>query len=636
MKPFTAVFNYLGRGELRSARRWLRVGCRILYVDSDPSCNVVGFEKLPSPRGIWPSSTLNLVEAIYRLRIEDSRSLIWATRLFGSEEIRYAFLQAITLKLLKFYSLMDSIGQVVTDRDQVIHLGRGRIGLRLPWDPFVFDFLRLERSGHLKQESAQIPVCVKAVMDRVRIHSVSRLHLFLLDLISPTRFLLCRLRLTKYPREHVHLAIHTYQTGLGVEEERPQKPNLRNVDFILDGVSFHEANTMFWADSGVPEIRIRALECQGYRVASYSTLRFDPGFLLCRALPALRDYLIYRVRMGIQDAFVTPICRELVRTYLQTLAFADYYSPRYFLLYNDFSYTSVGRTIALRTVGCCSVFYEHSSHSLIEGVSPDYGYLLYDAVATWSRSMTAYFQRPPGDFGESWEVGCIWSEHVRLVRESSEFRKTYQKQIQRYSQQSLFSYSNRIGVFDTTTNPVLFTPEDFFKFLSDIVWLASAHPDICFLYKSKWDLEYLAERFGKAYQARLEKLRRTPNVVVLPNLFETAAVIGLSDLTISVCFTSTLVESIGYGIPALYYDVSDRCHPSSEWGAFWHRIPKLICRDRKQLKERISDLLYNTSDEDYRNYLRRHLSHVEGYLDGRGITRLRERLASEIEMGVRR
>ncbi|MDA0748808.1 MAG: hypothetical protein O2954_20005 [bacterium] len=307
------------------------------------------------------------------------------------------------------------------------------------------------------------------------------------------------------------------------------------------------------------------------------------------------------------------------------------FKPRFFLLYNDLSVSSVGRTIVLRSTGCKSVFYEHSSNSLIEGVEPDLAYLLFDAVATWGQAMTGYFQRPPGNFGECWEVGCIWAEHVRVVREDEGLLKEYKTQIEHQVGRPLPEQARTISIFDTTINPVLFTQEDLSLFLADVAWLAETFPDVLIFYKTKWSIEFLTEQFGEEFQKRFQRLYEIPNVIVIPNYFETAAIIGLADLTISACFSTTAIESIGCGTRALYYDVSDRCPPDNIWGAFWHRIPELVCRSREELKDRIYKLMYETSDEEYRDYLHLNFKHMDGFFDGRAITRLRRKLADGMD-----
>lgn len=631
LKPSAVVFRHIGKRELRSAHRWLRAGSRVLYLGADATLDLGGFEKLPPPRGIWPSApAIALVESVYRAKIEGSRHLVWARKFFRSEDTRYAFLRSIMSRLLQCYYLMDSIRQVTGPQDLMILLFRRRFEVSLSWNPFVLEMVEQVRFGCMcAQDKEKIPDDIREVMGRIQARPVSRLRLLFLDLIGPTLFLR-HIRLSSQPRQHADLAIHTYATGWGVSEESPDEPRLRNVDFIVDGIHFHPGNTVFWAGPGVPGIRIQALEKRGFRVVSVPSLRFDPRFVLRTVLPALGRYLSYRIGAGLQSTFEGLICKELLRTYVQTRVFAAYFTPRCFLLYNDFSDTSVARTIVLRSMGCRSIFYEHTSHSLIEGVEPDLAYLLYDVTATWGPAMTAYFQRPPGSFGESWEVGCIWSEHARMVREDSKLQEMCKERVEAHADQPLTCYAHIIGVFDTTVNPVLFTLEDFESFMSDIAWLASEFPEVCVLYKPKYAVKYMSGQWLEKFQGTLKKFHEVHNIVMLPSFFETSVVVGLADLTISACFTSTAVESIGCGARALYHDPLDRCPPGSEWGGFWNRIPGLICRSREQLRARVDELLYRTSEKEYRAYLRQHFSHVEGHQDGRAITRLRKRLLAEI------
>jgi len=106
----------------------------------------------------------------------------------------------------------------------------------------------------------------------------------------------------------------------------------------------------------------------------------------------------------------------------------------------------------------------------------------------------------------------------------------------------------------------------------------------------------------------------------------TAAIVGLSDLTINACFTSTAVETIGRGRPALYYDPTDRIRES-----FFRAIPGFVCGSG-DLEERVNELLWRTDAAARAAYLAQHFDELEGHFDGLAITRLRELLHAHAHM----
>ena len=619
------VYRYLGPKQVREARRKLRQSWRVCYLQADPKVVSKEFEALPKPRGIWPSAPLiSLVESLCQDLVNGSRHLRWAERQYGSKEIGIAFRRRIMEGLLKLFRVLDSIQQVAPEPDTTIHLRANGLRQSKSWDPLIPQFLDLVRSGSL-DISPEIPLPLSDLVHRLWVAEAPAWQRLLADLAISTTFLVRRVRLRNMPRKHFHLAIKTSLHDWGVSEECSQ-PQSRVVDFICDGESFHPGNTFIWAEGDLPATRLAAFQNRGYEVAAASNIRFDPKVLFC-AFPVLLRFFIYRLSMGFSRSFACLACRDLYQVYLQAVALCEYYSPTYFLLHNDLTTASVARTLVLREKGCRSVFYEHSSHSLIQGVEPDCSYLLYDAVATWGPAMSRYFQRHPGNFGETWEVGCIWSEHIRILKEDADLLNQFRHLIDDYARNPLKSYRNIISVFDTSVNEVMFNKAEAIQFLLDIAWLASEYPEICFIYKPKWNLSHLVEQFGMAIPKAYEQLGKVRNVVILPSDFGPSAAIALADLTISVCFTSTAIESIGCGVKALYYDIYDRSGPESEWGAFWHKFPELVCRNRDQLKARIDKLMYEVTDKEYQTYLNRYLDDMEGFFDGRAITRLRKKLS---------
>jgi polysaccharide biosynthesis PFTS motif protein len=180
-------------------------------------------------------------------------------------------------------------------------------------------------------------------------------------------------------------------------------------------------------------------------------------------------------------------------------------------------------------------------------------------------------------------------------------------------------FGRRVGVLDTSTSSAL-SPADIASFYAGVLRLAAREPEVVFLLKPKNPPETVLG--GEAGERVLRAIDTAPNVVLLPNRFETAAIVGLTDATISACFTSTVVEGIGCGRPAVYYDPTDR-FPD----VFWRRIPDMVCVTDEELFERIHYLLWECDPETYLAYLRRHCSALEGFFDGLAITRLRRHLA---------
>jgi polysaccharide biosynthesis PFTS motif protein len=255
--------------------------------------------------------------------------------------------------------------------------------------------------------------------------------------------------------------------------------------------------------------------------------------------------------------------------------------------------------------------------------SPAISFLVSDYFVTWGKRHSAHLAQGPGSPGEVWEVGCLWSEHAKRTREDPRLREIFERQLRRHWRGDLERVSRVVGFFDTSISAML-TAHDLRAFYQALLRLARALPDVLFVAKPKYPLEETLGASGAAGLQLLAELRETPNVALLSNLFDTGAAVGLSDLCISACFTSTGAESLGCGTRSLYYDPTKR-FPH----AFWTRIPGLVVGDT-ELLERVRHLLWECNDEQYLAYLREHFTDIDGYFDGRAITRLRERLVGLI------
>jgi polysaccharide biosynthesis PFTS motif protein len=291
--------------------------------------------------------------------------------------------------------------------------------------------------------------------------------------------------------------------------------------------------------------------------------------------------------------------------------------PRVLLTLNDLLPAGIARTLALRRAGCMTVEYEFSSHWRTDEHLwvPDYvyGFAVVDAMVSWGTMHSDHFRNHRGRFGEFWEVGCLWSEHARIVRDDPEINARYRGELD----VPLDGYEHVVGVFDTSTAS-FFGYDDMAAFYAGVAELAPAFPRVLFLCKPKRPIEDVFANGvgGREVEAAFAA---TPNVVVVPEHFETAAVVAFSDLSINACYTSPAVETIGAGRPAVYFDPTD-LFPTS----FFRRIPDFVATNGEALASLVESQL--TGDPRLSRF-----DALEGHYDGLAITRLRARLREELD-----
>lgn len=421
------------------------------------------------------------------------------------------------------------------------------------------------------------------------------------------------------------LLIRSYVEDWGLD--RGGQPRLRNLDFVVDGEMIAPDDVGVWLEPGVPEDRRGRLEQRGYATLELGDVRVGPLRFLRRFVPALLASTGVFARLAIAERWwAEPVRRLLV----QTLVWREVgvrARPRVLLALNDLHPSGIARTLALRRSGCLTVEYEFSSHWLTDerGWVPDYvyGFTVVDAMVTWGPLHSEHLRNHRGSIREFWEVGCLWSEHARLVREDAELGARYRAALAAGHGIAPDDFERVVGIFDTST-AAFFGPDDMVAFYAGVAALAQQLPRVLFLCKPKRPPESV---FGRGAGGREVEaaLAAAPNVAILDEYFETAAVVGLCDLSVNACFTSPAVETIGVGRPALYYDPTD-LFP----GSFFRRIPRLVATDERELAALVEQQLF-ASPEERAADLHERFAELEGRFDGRAITRLRERLRAAVD-----
>ncbi|HET8892656.1 MAG TPA: hypothetical protein VFM96_00965 [Gaiellaceae bacterium] len=421
------------------------------------------------------------------------------------------------------------------------------------------------------------------------------------------------------------LLIRSYGEDWGLD--RGGQPRLRNLDFVVDGETVLPEEVGVWLEAGVPADRRRRLEERGYGVIGRDDIAVGPLSFVRRFLPSLAGATTLFARLAAAERWWPEPVRRLLFESLLWGEIARSARPRVLLALNDIHPSGLARTFALRRAGCLTVEYEFSSHWLTDEKTwiPDYvyGFTVLDAMVSWGPLHSDHFRNHRGVIREFWEVGCLWSEHARIVRENDQIGDRYRETLRRVHGVELGQFDYEVGVFDTSTAS-FFGPHDMVAFYAGVSVLAARMPHVLFLCKPKRPLPALFAQVGDGASVEAA-LTAAANVVMLDEYFETAAVVGLSDLSVNACFTSPAVESIGAGRPAVYYDPTD-LFPNS----FFRSIPGLVATTVDNLCELVEKLLA-LDEVELTADLGARFAALEGHFDGLAITRLRGRLRAVLD-----
>ena len=433
-----------------------------------------------------------------------------------------------------------------------------------------------------------------------------------------------RSRTSALPRRA--LLLRTYPTDWAVDVGGSRR--LRNVDFVVDDETIRSDEVGIWVEDGVSEERRRALANRGYALLDRSAVTVGALGFAARVVPRLLRAAALLARPVAAEGWWREPIRRLVAESLLWAEIVPRTGAKALLLYNDVHPAGMARTLALRRAGCRVVQYEHACSWAFDehGWVPDFvnGFLVVDALATWGPLHTETFRAHRGLIGEVWEDGCLWSEHARCVREDPELGAGYRVELQRVYGVSLAEHDGVVGVFDTSSAPLLLSWDDLVAFYAGVAALARRLPRVLFLVKPKGPIETIFAN-GAGGESVAAALPGASNVVVLDSSFETAAVIAFSDLTVNACYTSPAVETIGAGRPAVYFDPTER-FPN----AFFRGITRLVTTSEAELVAFVESELAVRTRESVDEFRGRYAA-LEGYVDGRAISRLRGRLREVLD-----
>ena len=101
-------------------------------------------------------------------------------------------------------------------------------------------------------------------------------------------------------------------------------------------------------------------------------------------------------------------------------------------------------------------------------------------------------------------------------------------------------------------------------------------------------------------------------------------VTAISDLVVSACFTSVTVEALGARKRAIYFDATGKFR-----NLYFDRFPRFVAHSTDELIDLVRYWLYENSEQEFTAFLETYIKgELESYLDGKAITRFRERICN--------
>lgn len=398
--------------------------------------------------------------------------------------------------------------------------------------------------------------------------------------------------------------------------------DIRGVGFLLDSRRICARNTVFIPLVPVPRGAVKGLREKGLEVAV-----MNGGTTSC--LPAIIRGVLNVIRFTFAEPWLTRAAAHLLREYGRWQAFLSRYHVDHLITYADFSIRHIGRNILLQRDGTTTWYYADSVNtadtlSRNPHKNSAWGWLYYDNFVSWCDRFSRYFQIHPQRIGRYIELGCLWSEHIRLLKAGILPSKL---------QQDLrFPRTSRIvAVFDSTyRDDTATTYHDGAEFARGILRLLEERPDICVLWKEKKPRNYHHGRDAGELMAAYDSLARHPRCLFTGHKISASEPLAICELAIAFPFTSPTLEALGARVKAIYYDSVGKFRDS-----YYASIEGLVVHGFDELRTRVDSFLDHTTQEDYDEYLDNHIKGtIDPYLDGLALSRFRALLAGDGAPGL--
>ena len=145
------------------------------------------------------------------------------------------------------------------------------------------------------------------------------------------------------------------------------------------------------------------------------------------------------------------------------------------------------------------------------------------------------------------------------------------------------------------------------------------------IFKNKRSLKFLSIKNPGIIEI-YEKIRNHSRCYLADELnSDPSETIAASDLVISASFTSPTIEALCSKKKAIYYAPNNKFR-----GTYYDQIPHFVAHNYGELKEMVDYWLNEMSDMEFNFLLNRYvLGELDPYLDGKAITRFRDKLVEK-------
>jgi len=586
--------------------------------------------------GFYHDKAFDNVEIFYQGYL-NSAILKRVKKLYNNSKSDLAFKKVLNQGLARFYYLnfiFKEIEKTYSDK-RIIFIPSNGVEVYRTEGCDIYDYCKFYRQAsqrgadHFKVNAVKFPLWATAISYS---NAFRRKFILIRKIAALPVWLLfkCIKNFGKnwQPKQHYDYAV-TIISPLRQFANKVQK-----VDFLVDGDCIRKKQVVFVAPKGMTEANKRYFIKNKLNFIDDVT-QFISFKRIAKILPVYFSLLFLSFKV---DSFIGETGLKGIYFYAIWKSFTQQIAIKKLITYCDYEIKSVFRNIILEQSLCVTYLYMDSTNLGCFSVKKNsnakfrhhfFGFLYYTWFISWNDQVSDYFQQSFSQFKHHVNLGCFWAEHLRLIKEGvlTSHIKT------RLYEKGYRDGMKLVSAFDSTFYDESRTPyDDGIEFLKGLYALVEKFPDMFLILKEKNSRSYheTISVKHKEINALYKKLDNHPRCYLTGKKGNSSEVIAFSDLTISFPLTSTTYEAISARKKAVWYDASNKFKDT-----YYDSIQGLICHNYKELLIRVRELLFETSEDEYNNYLDTHVKgRVESYLDGKAITRFRGLLSGSSAISI--
>lgn len=562
-------------------------------------------------------NAINNIEKVYESRFSANRIIARMIKLLGSDIAVSSYKKALVEQLYQFFWAKTALSQAqkVFHPHRLVFIPEASLVVWKWFRPhkktFAADMgVNVTFSGHLY-------VFVLSVIEKIK--WMIGFFAFLPWVFLKVRKIVSHDR----PKQNYQLGIRVYKTDIAFYYK------YRTIDFLLNGKGLTKDNSLFCVETDIAESYKQELKKRDYHIVELPKILKRVSFSFLGKI-LIKKFLVFWF-LTLKDLIFTPaflIKTTIINLYSYILwqRFCSCYHIEHFVAYNDYAVENIIRNILLSKNNTKTWYYLHSRDfdDLFFSANKSQNfrwralaYFNFDNLVTFGKA-EVFLRQHPHHITNFVSLGCLWSEHVRLMS-----KEAVLADFKIGDNGTLSGDGAIVGVFNTDFGenvPLKF--QDMVLFIEGIFKLLDKFPKLSIIFKEKYPRDIV----HPAIIPYLDKLDRHPRCLIPGCWRESTEVISICDLIIGACFTSPVIEALGAGKKAIYFDASGRFA-----GTCYDKFPNLVAHSFSELESLTSYWLYQVSSKGFEEYLEQHIKEgLDIFSDGKAITRFRKLLTGRV------